>query len=86
MSGVRKFSDAVMNAVSPETRKSLIAFGESIARAEGVLREYHAALPSAFTGQAATSRATIRENARLVFTRFHHDVDEGSSVFARGCR
>jgi hypothetical protein len=68
MSGVRKFSDAVMNAVSPETRKSLIAFGESIARAEGVLREYHAAVLSAFTGQAAGSRATIRENARLVFT------------------
>ena len=65
---MRKFSDEVMNAVSPETRKSLIAFGESIARAVGVLREYHAAVPSAFTGQAAASRATIRENARLVFT------------------
>jgi hypothetical protein len=48
--GARRFSDAVLNAVSPETRKSLHAFAESIARAEGVLREYHAAVPSAFTG------------------------------------
>jgi hypothetical protein len=44
----RRFSDAALNAVSPETRKSLHAFAESIARAEGVLQEYHAALPSAF--------------------------------------
>jgi hypothetical protein len=51
--GGRRFSDAVLNAVSPETRKSLHAFAESIARAEGVLREYHAAVPSAFAGQVA---------------------------------
>jgi hypothetical protein len=64
----RRFSDAVLNAVSPETRKSLQAFAESIARAEGVLREYHAAVPSSFTGQVADPMAAIRENARLVFT------------------
>jgi hypothetical protein len=68
VSGGRRFSDAVIKAVSPETRKSLDAFAESIARAEGVLREYHAAVPSAFTGHLADPMVTIRENARLVFT------------------
>jgi hypothetical protein len=65
---IRRFSDAVLNKVSPETRRSLNAFAESIVRAEGVLREYHAAVPAAFTGQFADPMAAIRENARLVFT------------------
>lgn len=64
----RHFSDAVLNAVSPETRKSLHTFAESVVRAEGVLREYHAAVPSAFTGEVADPMAAIRANARLVFT------------------
>jgi len=64
----RSFSDEVMSAVSPETRKALGAFAESIVRAEGVLREYHAAVPSAFTGSVENPMAMIRENARLVHT------------------
>jgi hypothetical protein len=49
--GARRFSDAVLNAVSSETRKSLHAFAESIARAEGVLREHHAAVLSRGRGR-----------------------------------
>ncbi len=64
----RLFLDTVLNAVSPETQKSMHAFEESIARAEGVLREYHKARPSVFTGQVEDPLAAIRENARLVFT------------------
>lgn len=65
---VRNFSDEVMGAVSSETSKALGAFAESIIRAEGVLREYHAAVPSAFTGDLKHPMAVIRENARLVHT------------------
>jgi hypothetical protein len=64
----RSFSEAVLNAVSAETGKTLYVFAESIDRAEGVLREYHAAVPSAFTGQVTDPMVAIRENARLVFT------------------
>lgn len=65
---VRNFSDEVMSAVSSQTRKALGAFAESITRAEGFLREYHAAVPSAFTGDLEHPMAVIRENARLVHT------------------
>jgi len=64
----RQFSDRVLNAVSSETRKSLEAFASSIVHAEGVLREYHAAVPSGFTGTSADAMARIREDARLIFT------------------
>jgi hypothetical protein len=64
----RLFNGAILNAVSAETQKSLHAFEESIVRAEGVLREYHAYIPSVFTGQVADPMPVIRENARLVFT------------------
>lgn len=64
----RQFSDAALASVSADTRKSLHAFAESIARAEGVLREYHAAVPSSFSDQVVDPMARIRQDARLIFT------------------
>jgi hypothetical protein len=75
----RRFSDAVLDAVSSESRKSLHAFAESVVRAEGVLREYHAEVPSAFSRQVADPMVAIQENAlsqhrmlRPVRTGFHY--------------
>jgi hypothetical protein len=48
----------------PETRKSLDAFAWSSAHAQGVLRKYHAAVPSAFTGQIADPMSESGRSAR----------------------
>jgi hypothetical protein len=64
----RRFSDAVMSAVSSATRESLDDFAEFIRTAELVLREYHVGVPSAFISKSEDPMAGIRQNARLIHT------------------
>jgi hypothetical protein len=62
------FSEAVLAAVSAETRKTMEVFAHSIVTAENALRAYHSNISAAFTGNVDDPLMEIRQRARLVYT------------------
>jgi hypothetical protein len=65
-----KFDSAIRDALSPTTKKVLIAFPEMLARQENLLREYHKDTSAVFFGRTALPLDNLKASTRLILTLY----------------